>query len=113
MIVWLDDIRNPIDYGYEDAFWCKNLKQFYTIMDIYNLTKSDDVVSEIHFDNDLGGDEEGYTAFVWLEKELFDGNFKNLKNIYVHTSNPSAAKKFMVAKDLFTDMGINIIRKNY
>jgi hypothetical protein len=35
MVVWLDDIRNPIDYGYEDAFWCKNLEQFYTIMDIY------------------------------------------------------------------------------
>lgn len=54
MKLWLDDLRNPVDYGYPNALWCKNLSSFYSLLKFM----SDSDIDSIHFDNDLGGDEK-------------------------------------------------------
>lgn len=110
MKLWLDDLRNPVDYGYPNALWCKNLSSFYSLLKFM----SDSYIDSIHFDNDLGGDEEGYDAFLYVERELHDGNFTNLKEIHVHSSNPSAVNKFMLAREYFENtLGIKFYRHQY
>ena len=49
-ILWLDDLRDPKDYGYEDAIWLKSFEDWLSFVsdeDNFNT------ISEIHFDNDL------------------------------------------------------------
>lgn len=70
-------------------------------------------VTEIHFDNDLGRGYDGYYVFTRLESMIAAGGFKRLEKIYVHTSNPAAAQKFMLAKESMLRYGVQMIRKNY
>lgn len=73
-----------------------------------------DSVTEISFDNDLGEHSpEGYYAFTKLEELLHQGFYKGLKTVYVHSSNPSAVHKFMLAKESLARYGVSIIRNNY
>lgn len=101
-IIWLDDMRDPKDYGVSNAIWYKTSQAFCTMCTDKTLTEE---VTAIHFDNDLGEESygEGYDCFTAVESGLFFGYFTQLKNIFVHTSNPSAAEKFMVAKDVFKE----------
>lgn len=107
-IVWLDDFRDPSDYGLPDALWLKNSSEF---MDFLNdKRKLYRRVSEWYFDNDLGEVLEGYDCFSALEEKLVFGKPPLIDNviIFVHTSNPSAARKFMLAADSFKKFGIEI-----
>lgn len=113
MRVWIDDLRDPADYGYPDAIWLKNEAEYIVFLAECLMDDLVDDISDIHFDNDLGEVREGYDIFVSLEEDLFNGNFKGLRNIYVHTSNPSAAQKFMLARESLLWYGIDLIRKNY
>lgn len=112
MKIWLDDLRNPTLYNYNlkgQTFWAKNYTGF-----VEGLNKFKDVVEEISFDNDLGEEKEGYDCFVLVEEMLYNNGLPKLKTIKVHTSNPSAAKKFMVAKEsLQSRFNIDMIRVNY
>lgn len=110
-ILWLDDLRDPKDYGYEDAIWLKSFEDWLSfVSDEDNFNN----ISEIHFDNDLGEDHEGYHAFLDVECMLYAGEWDALKTIYVHTSNPSAAGKYMLAKENFiSSYGVEIKRVNY
>lgn len=112
--IWVDGIRDPADYGYPNAVWCKDSSQFLTKLMCIVLDGKMDSLLEVHFDNDLGERTEGYDLFVFLEESLHKGSFKNLKKIYVHSSNPSAVQKFMLAKDsLKKYFGIEMIRNQY
>lgn len=113
MRVWIDDLRDPADYGYPDAIWLKNEAQYIVFLAECLMDDLVDDISDIHFDNDLGEVREGYHIFETLEKDIFEGNFKGLKRIYVHTTNPGAANKFMLAKDSLAWYGIEMIRKHY
>jgi len=113
MKVWIDDLRDPKDYGYPDATWVKSAQgvwNFYLNLQVKGLL---DEVTEIHFDNDIGPGYDGYYIFTRLESIIAAGGFKGLKKIYVHTSNPSAAQKFMLAKESMLRYGIEIIRNHY
>lgn len=113
MKIWLDDLRDPKDYGQEDAVWLKNSDEFFKFMD--RKDKMYRYVKEWHFDNDLGEDSlEGYRCFEYLEEKLAFGKpilYDTL--LFVHTSNPSAAEKFMGAKEFFASKRIQILRNNY
>lgn len=114
MIVWLDDIRDPVKYGYPGALWIKNSQDF----NGYMLSALDERINitEIHFDNDLGelSDGEGYDCFVTVENLLYSGELKDLKRIYVHSSNPSAVHKFMLAaRAIKYHFGIDVLRNQY
>lgn len=112
--IWLDDIRDPVKYGYPDALWIKNSQDFKE----YMLSALDERINitEIHFDNDLGelSDGEGYDCFVTVENLLHSGELNGLNQVYVHSSNPSAVHKFMLAARSFKHhFGIDIIRQQY
>jgi len=113
-IIWLDDIRDPVKYGKPEALWIKTSQDF----ENYLLSMLDERIlpEEINFDNDLGEDSvgEGYDCFLSIEKLLHEGELKSLKKIYVHSSNPSAVHKFMLAARSFKHhFGIDIIRQQY
>lgn len=112
-VVWLDDCRDPKDYGYPDAIWVKSAQQIWNLYMKLLYTGKTNEVTEIHFDNDLGTGYDGYYVFTRLESILAAGGFKGLKTIYVHTSNPAAAQKFMLAKDSMARNGVTMIRKHY
>lgn len=110
--IWLDDIRDPKDFGQPDAKWVKSAQELFML----NLYLADsgkiDEVEEIHFDNDLGEHSpEGYYCFTKLEQMLHHGAYKGLKRVYVHSSNPSAVHKFMLAAPSFKDhFNVEVIR---
>ena len=116
MILWLDDIRNPADYGLSATYWFKSFKDFRKLFRIWHKS-SFPKVTEIHLDHDLGDMEEdktGYDALLLIEEMLYGGNLKSLKTIYVHTSNPSAATKMMSVKGIFRDkFGVEMKRSHY
>lgn len=113
MKIWLDDIRDPKDYGWDDALWVKSAQELQMLNIFYVCEGKTDKVEEISFDNDLGKfSPEGYYCFTKLEQMLHEGFYKNLKKIYVHSSNPSAVHKFMLAARTFkANYGIDIIRR--
>lgn len=110
MRIWLDDLRDPKDYGYPEATWLKSYQEW---LDFISLPENFNKVESIHFDNDLGEVFEGYHAFQDVECMLYSGEWEFLKEMYVHTSNPSAAQKFMLAKESMLRYGVQMIRKNY
>lgn len=113
MIVWIDDLRNPECYGYPEAIWLVSNADYVAFLVDCLHDGIVNEIEEIHFDNDLGEVLEGYDIFLSLEEDLFNGNFKGLKRVYVHTSNPAAAQKFMLAKESFLRYGVEVIRNNY
>lgn len=113
-VVWLDDIRDPAEYGYPDAKWFKTSQEFMAFLD--DKSKLYRNVVDWHFDNDLGelSETEGYQCLCALEEKLHFGKMTQTSSIYVHSSNPSAVNKFMAAKEnLKSRFGIDMIRVQY
>lgn len=109
--VWVDDLRNPDDFGHPYCTWCKTSQDFKNLVADFG-----EYFFEIHLDNDLGEDsEEGYDLFCFIEEKMYtEGLFKNLKTIYVHTANPSAGSKFVsAAVGMYGKFKINVKRVNY
>lgn len=116
LIIWLDDIRDPVKYGYPEAIWCKSVQEWLHEIMVLDRTGKLDLIKEIHFDNDLGDEHpwDGYKLFTFVEEDLGNGLYKGLKKIYVHSSNPSAVHKFMLAaRGLKYHFGIDVIRNQY
>ena len=113
MRIWLDDKRDPCDYGYPDAVWVKNAID-YKLLLIGCILEDDGLsIEAIHFDNDLGEKTEGYDLFLKIEELVHKEKLPGLKQVFVHTSNPGAAQKFMLAKDSLARYGVEMIRKYY
>ena len=79
MKLYLDDIRNPHQSGYQDSEWivCKNDKTF-----IDMFTSFDNIITHISFDNDLN-------CVKWLCDYILD-NGLDISNLTLnfHTANP-------------------------
>ena len=65
-LLWLDDLRNPVDYvvGDYDISWVKNYEQFCTFINENGLP---DIIC---FDHDLGEEKSGYDCakfVVWSD----------------------------------------------
>lgn len=116
VIIWLDDMRDPKDYGCAGAIWFKTSQELLASRYLCEVQKGYRFVSEWHFDNDLGleSDQDGYDVFVRLEELLIFGKpcFGN-PVIFVHTSNPAAAQKFMLAEESMLRYGVDMVRVNY
>lgn len=97
--IWLDDLRNPIDYNSLTTMPDRALnilnkwgRDWVWVKDAHSakqeLSKGGfDVAS---FDNDLGGqiDGDGYNVLNWLEeKAATDPTFPIPQYLYAHTSN--------------------------
>ena len=113
MKIWIDDMRDPLHFVGEDWIWLKSAKDVWDFYVLCNLKESTNNIVEIAFDNDLGPGYDGYYVFTRSESMIAAGGFKGLKAIYVHTSNPAAAQKFMLAKEHLASYGIELIRKHF
>lgn len=95
MKIWLDDIRTPPDKTWT---WVKRAV-------VAKMLIASGKVFEISLDNDLGrAMEEGYMVLEWLEQALNNafgphGSRIRVPKIYVHTSNPVAAKRMRVVAE--------------
>lgn len=110
-ILWLDDVRDPKNFGMEGAIWIKTFSDFENTLHTLIEAMQDDNIVHISFDNDLGTEEEGYDGFCILEEYLHMGYFEGLKKITVHSSNPSAVHKFMlVSRAMKAHFDIDLLR---
>lgn len=116
MILWLDDLRDPLEYGFDysgDLHWHKTFTEFKD----YVKSALNVLVEEIHLDHDLGNTDEcgtGYDALLLIEEMLYGGYLQSLKTVYIHTSNPSAGLKMMSVKDNFHDkFNVEVMRNFY
>lgn len=114
MLVWLDDLRDPLDYGLDysiDVRWHKTYSEFKDWMTTFSH-----LVEEIHLDHDLGDDLDGtgHDALLLIDEKLYFGKLDSLKTIYIHTSNPSAAQKMVSVKNIFKEKyDVDVVRNNY
>ena len=91
MKLYLDDIRNPHQSGYQDIEWivCKNDKTF---KDMFTSFAS--IITHISFDHDIdsynddGTEVTGYAVLKWLCNYILDNNLdvSNLR-LDFHTAN--------------------------
>ena len=91
MKLYLDDIRNPHQSGYQDSEWivCKNDKTFKDM-----FTSFDNIITHISFDHDIdsynddGTEVTGYDCVKWLCDYILDNNLdiSNLR-LNFHTAN--------------------------
>lgn len=92
MKLYLDDIRNPHQSGYQDNEWivCKNDKTFKDM-----FTSFDSIITHISFDNDIdsyddnGTEVTGFDCVKWLCDYIQDNNL-DISNLTLnfHTTNP-------------------------
>ena len=88
MILWLDDVRNPVLYGLKgkDYKWVKNSDEFVDYIE-NNL-----LPDEISFDHDLGLDSfDGYWCAKWLVNYCIENDF-NMPVLRSHSANPVGKK---------------------
>ena len=99
MKLYLDDIRNPHQSGYQDDEWitCRNDKTFKDM-----FTSFDSIVTHISFDHDIdsyddnGNEVTGYDCLKWLCDYIMDNNIdvSDLKILF-HTANPVGKMNMM------------------
>lgn len=87
-LIWLDDIRDPVDYLKNNIsnykiYWVKNYEEF---IDIYNLLKYSTNI-ELSLDHDLGEDLTGYDCVKYIVNDCMKRN-TNLPFINIHSANP-------------------------
>ena len=107
MKLYLDDIRNPHQSGYQDSEWivCKNDKTFKDM-----FTSFDSIITHISFDHDIdsynddGTEVTGYTLVKWLCDYILDNNL-DISNLTLnfHTANPIGKENMMCYWKNFKD----------
>ena len=91
MKLYIDDIRNPHQSGYQDSEWivCKNDKTFKDM-----FISFDNIITHISFDYDIdsydenGNEVTGYDCLKWL-CDYIQGSNLNISNLRLnfHTAN--------------------------
>ena len=107
MKLYLDDIRNPHQSGYQDSEWivCKNDKTFKDMFESF-----DNIITHISFENDIDsydddGDEvTGYNLVKWLCDYILD-NHLDISNLEIrfHTANVVGKENMMCYWNNFKD----------
>ena len=107
MKLYLDDIRNPHQSGYQDSEWivCKNDKTFKDMFMTF-----DNIITHISLDHDIdsyddNGDEvSGYTLVKWLCDYILDNNL-DISNLTLnfHTANVVGKENMMCYWNNFKD----------
>lgn len=93
MKVYLDDERETPDG------WWRTYTVAETIRALQTLR-----VTELSLDHDLGlPDEDGYDVLLWIEEEVVRNGYKP-PIIHVHTANPPARKRMLMAVGTIYDL---------
>jgi hypothetical protein len=82
MYLWLDDQRNPADYGYDDFVWAKTAEDAIALMRIHKV----DFAS---MNYDLGPGKTGYDVLCWMEANDVWQRF----GVAIHSMNPVGRAK--------------------
>lgn len=109
MNIWLDDLRDPKDYGIHNVIWVKSFSEFKEAIRVESPQL-------LYLDHDLGNDADGtgYDAFCLVEWMLHQGKLENLMCIYIHSSNSGGVTKMLSADKVFMQKyGVMIKRGHY
>lgn len=93
MLLWLDDIRNPVDYGLKDWVWVKTAEQAINLFKTRNVrfaSLDHDLTEEQMAGGVLGviredGQKSGYDVVLWLEEHPINWP---IQGVSVHSTNP-------------------------
>ena len=85
LVVWLDDLRDPKDYGYPEAIWVKSAQEIWSLYLTLQVRSMTNEVTEMHFDNDLGPGADGYYVFTRLESIIAAGGFTDHLCAYIQS----------------------------
>lgn len=88
MLLWLDDRRDPAEYGCQGWTWAKTAEQAIALL-------ATGQVQGASLDHDLGPDLDGHDVILWMEEN--DGWPPH--GVFVHSSNTSAGDKMRLAVD--------------
>ena len=115
MKLYLDDIRNPHQSGYQDSEWivCKNDKTFKDM-----FTSFDSIITHISFDHDIdsynddGTEVTGYDCVKWLCDYIQDNklDISNLR-LNFHTSNVVGKENMVYYWNNFKDYYTKYLKK--
>ena len=100
MRIWLDDIRNPNEWGRIGWTWTK------TCDETIELLKHNDVTS-LDLDHDLAieatigmpcKEKTGYDVLLWIEEQVVNNpEYVPPIMMFVHTANPAARPRMEAA----------------
>jgi hypothetical protein len=85
MNLWLDDVRDPVEYGHINYVWVK------TAEEAIELLKKEKI-KIASLDHDLGTEKTGYNVVCWMEE-----NNVWPEKTFVHSQNPVGKQKMLVA----------------
>jgi hypothetical protein len=107
MQLWLDDLRDPADYGKVGWHWARTAREALAWIAARNPE-----VTELSLDHDLGWEsllgfdskkeETGYDVVLFLETHP---RFWPKDGVHVHSSNPAGAKRMQMVIDRHYNRG--------
>ncbi|AQT25299.1 hypothetical protein PR1_73 [Providencia phage vB_PreS_PR1] len=113
LLLWVDDIRLPMQFLPDNNHYSKILVATNSGSAYRFIERDKHLITHIHLDNDLGEDIEGKDIFAHIEALIFFEDMPRLEEIFIHTSNPSAAASMMSAEQFLADMGIKLTRVHF
>jgi hypothetical protein len=93
--LWLDDVRNPLEYGFIDWVWAKTAEEAIAVLRtglVKQASLDHDLAWEHYPWNDARGphvEQTGYDVVCWMEQN----NIWPIDGIRVHSQNPVGSKK--------------------
>lgn len=102
--LWLDDIRNPLDYGFIDWVWAKTAEEAIAVLKTGLVKKASldhDLAWEHYPWNDSGQpyiEQTGYSVVCWME----ENNVWPPEGVSVHSQNPVGSRRMR-----------DVLRKHY
>ena len=88
MLLWLDDQRNPEDYGCGGWTWVKTVQEAAKLL-------ATQCVMAVSLDHDLGTVQTGHDVVVWLEET----GFWPRHGVFVHSANALGGARMQLTID--------------
>lgn len=94
MKLWLDDIRDPAEFGHIGWEWVKTAQE---AIDCFRFN----TITDASFDHDLaqfveGKEESGYSVITWLEEHP---HYWPIHGVKIHSMNPVGRMRMQAVID--------------
>lgn len=94
MRIWLDDERDPKEFGRSEYLWIKTAEELIQYLDTHGMAH----ILDLSLDHDLGiGRMTGYDAICWIETQVANGATPP-RSINLHTQNPVGRAKMHASR---------------
>jgi hypothetical protein len=93
MFLWLDDVRNPMNFDIYDATWVKTYEMAIELLSTGEITKASldhDLTIQQTLGND-DGEKTGYDVISWME----ENNVWPIDGVIVHSMNISGRQRML------------------